>query len=74
MKYDRKKCYSPKKLMILNFFFIFYTNMQFQTIAYKLGIKLTFLNNILHEWHDNDHFIIVESKINKMLEIENNQL
>jgi hypothetical protein len=38
--------------------------MEIETIAYKLGIKKCFLNRIIKEWNDNNHYILVESKIN----------
>lgn len=50
--------------MILNFYLIFGTTMQIETIAYKLGIKKAFLNRIVDEWNDNNHYVLVESKIN----------
>jgi len=65
MIYDRRYCYSQKKLMILNFYLIFGTTMQIETIAYKLGIKKAFLNRIVDEWKDNNHYVLVESKINQ---------
>jgi len=50
--------------MILNFYLIFGTTMQIETIAYKLGIRKSFLNRIVDEWNDNNHYVLVESKIN----------
>ena len=50
--------------MIVNFYLIFSSCMEHETIAYKLGIKKAFLNRIIDEWNDNDKYVLVESKLN----------
>lgn len=50
--------------MILNFYLIFGSHLRTETIAYKLGIKKSFLNRIINEWNDNDNYVLVESKLN----------
>jgi len=62
MKYDRRQCYSVKKLHIIQFYLIFKDQMTLYIMSQKLDISYLTMKTIVYQFERDDNFVIVESK------------
>ena len=66
MKYDKRKNYKAKKILVMEMYFLF-SDLCTSALAYKIGYTHAQIDIVVNEWYENDSIIIVESKMNAYL-------
>lgn len=61
---QKNKVRSKIKINIIDFFLHNINNTAVE-ISEKMSLKVSYVNQVLDEWMNNDKFILVDSKINK---------